>query len=97
MTKSSLFSEYYVYNCVYFFTFHIVNAYYVAVFPLCVYIFIFLYLAYQPFVRSCRERHVCPFFHTLSLTCISVLTIYFYVGRVSFITMRNNGTFPALL
>ena len=37
MTKTLLFSEYYVTVCV-FSHFHIVSAYYVAVFPLCVYI-----------------------------------------------------------
>ena len=62
--------------------------------------FVCLSPAYRPFVQSCRERRVCPFFHTLSLTCLSVLTIFvyntshFYVGRVTFITMRSNGTFP---
>ena len=43
MIKTLLFSEYYVTVCV-FSHFHIVSAYYVAVFPLCVYIFIFLYV-----------------------------------------------------
>ena len=52
------------------------SAYYVTVCPLCVCIFVRFSLAYQPFVRSCTERHVCPFFHTLSLTCVSVLTIF---------------------
>ena len=51
-------------------------------------IFVHFSLAYQPFVRSCRERHVCPFFHTLSHLRIS--PYYFYVGRVFFIMMRSN-------
>ena len=58
---------------------------------------IFVYLSpayYQPFVQSCRERHACVSLLSHSQSHLRINPYYFYVGRVSFIMMRSNGTFP---
>ena len=57
----------------------------------CVFLILCLSPAYQPFVQSCRERRVCPFFHIFCVTQSHLRInqpLLFYVGRVIFITLR---------